>query len=32
MEEERYPLRAPEFADKIDGAIGEPSAFHDTQL
>ena len=25
-----YPLRAPELADKIDGAIGEGSQFHET--
>ena len=25
-----YPLQAPELADKIDGAIGEGSQFHDT--
>jgi len=23
-----YPLRAPELADKIDGAIGEGAQFH----
>ena len=25
-----YPLRAPELADRIDGAIGEGSQFHET--
>lgn len=25
-----YPLQAPELADKIDGAIGEGSQFHET--
>ena len=25
-----YPLRAPELAEKIEGAIGEGSQFHDT--
>lgn len=25
-----YPLRAPELAEKIEGAIGEGSAFHET--
>ncbi len=25
-----YPLRAPELADKIDGAIGEGSPFHES--
>jgi hypothetical protein len=25
-----YPLQAPELADKIDGAIGEGSPFHET--
>lgn len=25
-----YPLRAPELADQIDGAIGEGSQFHET--
>ncbi|MBN8510744.1 MAG: hypothetical protein J0L57_19295 [Burkholderiales bacterium] len=25
-----YPLRAPELADKIEGAIGEGSNFHET--
>lgn len=25
-----YPLRAPELAGKIDGAIGEGSQFHQT--
>jgi len=24
-----YPLQAPELADKIDGALGEGSPFHD---
>jgi hypothetical protein len=24
-----YPLQAPELADKIDGALGEGSQFHD---
>jgi hypothetical protein len=28
MEVDIYPLRAPELADKIDGAIGEGSQFH----
>ena len=28
MEADIYPLRAPELADKIDGAIGEGSQFH----
>jgi hypothetical protein len=28
MEVDIYPLRAPELADKIDGAIGEGSMFH----
>jgi hypothetical protein len=30
MEADLYPLREPQFADVIDGAIGELSAFHDT--
>ena len=30
MEADIYPLQAPELADKIDGAIGEGSRFHDT--
>lgn len=30
MEADIYPYHAPEFADIIDGAIGEGSAFHDT--
>lgn len=29
MEADIYPLRAPELADLIDGAIGELSLFHD---
>jgi hypothetical protein len=29
MEADLYPLREPELADVIDGAIGELSAFHD---
>lgn len=28
MEADIYPLQAPELADRIDGAIGEGSAFH----
>lgn len=28
MEADIYPLRAPELADRIDGAIGEGSTFH----
>jgi hypothetical protein len=28
MEADIYPLQAPELADKIDGAIGEGSRFH----
>lgn len=28
MEADIYPLQAPELADKIDGAIGEGSQFH----
>jgi uncharacterized nucleotidyltransferase DUF6036 len=30
MEADLYPLREPERAEEIDGAIGELSAFHDT--
>lgn len=30
MEADIYPLRAPELAEKIDGAIGEGSHFHRT--
>lgn len=30
MEADIYPLQAPELADKIDGAIGEGSHFHET--
>ena len=30
MEADIYPLQAPELADKIDGAIGEGSQFHQT--
>ena len=30
MEADIYPLQAPELADKIDGAIGEGSRFHET--
>lgn len=30
MEADIYPLHAPELADKIDGAIGEGSHFHQT--
>lgn len=30
MEADIYPLEAPELADKIDGAIGEGSQFHQT--
>ena len=30
MEADIYPLQAPELADRIDGAIGEGSRFHDT--
>lgn len=30
MEADIYPLRAPELADEIDGAIGEGSRFHQT--
>ena len=30
MEADIYPLLAPELADKIDGAIGEGSQFHQT--
>lgn len=29
MEADIYPLNAPEMADKIDGAIGEGSRFHE---
>lgn len=29
MEADIYPLQAPELADKIDGAIGEGSQFHE---
>ncbi len=29
MEADIYPLHAPELADKIDGAIGEGSQFHE---
>jgi hypothetical protein len=29
MEADIYPLQAPELADKIDGAIGEGSPFHE---
>lgn len=29
MEADIYPLRAPELADKIDGAMGEGSQFHE---
>lgn len=25
-----YPLKAPELAEKIEGALGEGSQFHDT--
>lgn len=28
MEADIYPLQAPELADRIDGAIGEGSQFH----
>lgn len=28
MEADIYPLQAPELADRIDGAIGEGSPFH----
>lgn len=28
MEADIYPLMAPELADRIDGAIGEGSQFH----
>jgi hypothetical protein len=28
MEADIYPLQAPELADRIDGAIGEGSLFH----
>jgi hypothetical protein len=30
MEADIYPLQAPELAEKIDGAIGEGSQFHQT--
>lgn len=30
MEADLYPLSRPELADKVDGAIGEGSAFHKT--
>lgn len=30
LEADLYPLRRPELADVIDGAIGELSTFHDT--
>lgn len=30
MEADIYPLQAPERADRIDGAIGEGSQFHET--
>ncbi|MCL2525198.1 MAG: hypothetical protein FWF20_09780 [Betaproteobacteria bacterium] len=30
MEADIYPLQAPELADKIEGAIGEGSQFHQT--
>lgn len=30
MEADIYPLQAPDLADKIDGAIGEGSHFHET--
>jgi Nucleotidyltransferase of unknown function (DUF6036) len=30
MEADIYPLQVPELADKIDGAIGEGSQFHQT--
>ena len=30
MEADIYPLQAPELADRIDGAIGESSQFHET--
>jgi len=30
MEADIYPLQAPDLADKIDGAIGEGSQFHET--
>ena len=30
MEADIYPLQAPELADRIDGAIGEGSQFHET--
>lgn len=30
MEADIYPLQAPELSDRIDGAIGEGSQFHET--
>lgn len=30
MEVDLYPLARPELADKVDGAIGESSRFHQT--
>jgi hypothetical protein len=30
MEADLYPLKHPKLADKVDGAIGEGSAFHQT--
>jgi len=30
MEADMYPMRAEEKADRIDGALGEGSPFHDT--
>ena len=30
MDVDLYPLRRPELAEKVDGAIGEGSAFHQT--
>lgn len=30
MEADIYPLRSPDLADKIDGALGEGSRFHET--
>jgi len=29
MECDLYPRRSPELADKVDGAIGEASKFHE---
>ncbi len=29
MERDLYPRRSPELADKVDGAIGEASKFHE---